>query len=236
MITFTPTEIERKPVVEHDPFSAPQAPARRRLLPYVLLAVFVFALGNVGTWLALRSMAPETPDVAAVTLPSGGAVTPAAQLESDGFRVEQFEDAVTRALTSQVHYEAMSAEEETVLVVSQADCTETLGDLATLSAASAVSDPVDRDTLLLDLARSIAREAVGCSVASITVQGHSAKSEDEVENLRASWLQAERTIATLAGEGLDVSLFRPLGFGSRALDGSSAQAAQNLSFHIAFNS
>ena len=214
------TEWVPQPAPMRVPVQAAPAATSNLLIPFLVVSFGMFALGAGGTLVYVNSSSrtaqpamkwPAATVVGAVVSEEPEAVTPAP--------VAQAEEAVTRAATTPAYFEAASPDVEgpQARAAAGAVCVQSLG---ALPASGAVH---------LDLARALAREAQGCTMVSITVQGYANHSDDEIENLRASWQEAEGTIATLAAEGLDVSGFRPLGVGSRG----QADEAGPVSFHIA---
>lgn len=137
----------------------------------------MFALGAGSTLVYVNSSSrtaqpamklPAATVVGAVVSEEPEAVTPAP--------VAQAEEAVTRAATTPAYFEAASPDVEgpQARAAAGAVCVQSLG---ALLASGAVH---------LDLARALAREAQGCTMVSITVQGYANHSDDEIENLRAS--------------------------------------------------
>lgn len=225
--TVEQVKVGKETVPEFVPQPAPMpAPVQTTttsnlLIPFLVVSFGMFALGAGGTLIYVNSSSKTAQP--AVTVPAEPVAEAAAVTQDPEVREaapeEQPEETVTRAAATPALFETakVDVEDPQAREATRAVCAQSLGALLTSGADH------------LDLARALAREAQGCTMMSITVQGFASHSDDEVENLRASWQQAEDTIATLAAEGLDVSGFRPLGFGSRGQGNDAGPVSFSIS-------
>lgn len=79
----------------------------------------------------------------------------------------------------------------------------------------------------MDAAFSFAEGVSVCSGLRVLVGGHADSRGDETQNLILSWERAEAVIDAIAAAGHDVSIYEPVGYGSRRLlieDGADAEA------------
>lgn len=203
-----------------------------KISTFVIVGVTMMGLGALTTW-GLVSMQSQTPLVADTMQQQ--ARTVATPQEPTINTSDQLQDIIARASTSAIlndiptlKPEARPANLTEVAIVQQpaSMCVETLNDLAASGPRSL------NGQAHLDLARNIARNALNCEGITISVEVHATDSSNEVENLMVSWRQAEDTIAALAFEGLDVSAFRPLGFGSRGATPTDPTLSQSVTFRI----
>lgn len=214
---------------------APKPSKPKLLVPLLVVSFMMFALGAGGTLIYVNTSS-ETAQPAPPPMPTAPVATTLSEEAPEDVTaavVEQPEEAVMRADTTPALFET-SVEDPKLGAAARAVCLQTLE--ALLASGSGAQTQAKTSSNHLDLARALAREVQGCTMVSITVQGHFDGSFDEVENLRASWQQAEETISALAAEGLDVSRFRPLGFGSRSLAEDAGADSRSVSFHIAVES
>lgn len=115
-------------------------------------------------------------------------------------------------------------------------CVEQLGELMTTTRISFASGSRTPNQLDMQSAREIALLLEDCHLVMVAVEGHSDTTGQEQTNMALSWTRAEAVIAQLRNEGLDVSAFEPLGFGSRKpLDASGTPAADDVNRRVQFH-
>ena len=79
----------------------------------------------------------------------------------------------------------------------------------------------------MDDANSFAEGVAVCSGLRVLVGGHADSRGDETQNLILSWERAEAVIDAIAAAGHDITIYEPVGYGSRRLlieEGADAEA------------
>lgn len=185
-------------------FEAPKPKNSNAVVKFVALGSALMAVGAALSWYGAHD--PASVDVA--------------QTGQDS-RVHGLEEAVTRALDVD-----LSAVAAPFTPAADENCAQSVRALV------ATSPDAQQQTAQLSLARALAIAAQGCDAVMVTIEGHVSRGSDEIENLASSWQQAQGVIDALAGEGLDVSVFQPLGSGSRSFDAADGPA-EYVSFQIA---